>query len=48
MNAVLLAGDIVEQQETFHEAPDSQQGADRLTAARIRVLGVTGSHDVGL
>ncbi len=47
VDAVLLAGDVVEQEDDFHEAyPDLRRGVERLTGAGIRVLGVTGNHDV--
>jgi DNA repair protein SbcD/Mre11 len=47
VDAVLLAGDVVEQEDDFHEAyPDLRRGVERLADAGIRVLGVTGNHDV--
>ena len=47
VDAVLLAGDVVEQEDDFHEAyPDLRHGVERLAGAGIRVLGVTGNHDV--
>jgi len=47
VEAVLLAGDVVEQEDDFHEAyPDLLRGVQRLTEAGIRVLGIAGNHDV--
>ena len=47
VDAVLLAGDVVEQEDDFHEAyPDLLHGVERLAVAGIRVLAVTGNHDV--
>lgn len=47
VEAVLLAGDVVEQEDDFHEAfVDLRHGVDRLAAAGIAVIGVTGNHDV--
>ncbi len=47
MDAVLLAGDVVEQEDDFYEAyRDLRAGVERLTEAGIRVLGVAGNHDV--
>lgn len=47
VDGVLLAGDVVEQEDDFHEAfIDLRQGVEQLTAAGIAVLGVTGNHDV--
>lgn len=47
IDAVLLAGDVVEQEDDFYEAyRDLRAGVERLTQAGIRVLGVTGNHDV--
>ena len=45
--AVLLAGDVVEQEDDFYEAlRDLRHGVERLEASGIPVLGVTGNHDV--
>ena len=47
VDAVLLAGDVVEQEDDFYEAyGDLRRGVDRLAAAGIRVLAVSGNHDV--
>lgn len=47
VDAVLLAGDVVEQADDFHEAfVDLRAGVERLSEAGIAVLGVTGNHDV--
>ena len=47
VDAVLLAGDVVEQENDFYEAyGDLRRGVDRLTKAGIAVLGVSGNHDV--
>ena len=46
-DAVLLAGDVVEQEDDFYEAyGDLRKGAEQLTAAGIPVLAVAGNHDV--
>ena len=46
-DAVLLAGDVVEQEDDFYEAyGDLRRGVDRLAAAGVRVLAVSGNHDV--
>jgi hypothetical protein len=46
VDAVLLAGDVVEQEDDFHEAyPDLRRGVERLTGAGIRVLGAGGAWD---
>ena len=47
VDAVLLAGDVVEQEDDFYEAyGDLRRGVDRLAAAGIAVLAVSGNHDV--
>lgn len=47
VDAVLLAGDVVEQEDDFYEAyGDLRRGVDRLTAAGVPVLAVSGNHDV--
>lgn len=47
VDAVLLAGDVVEQQDDFYEAyGDLRAGVERLVEADIRVIGVAGNHDV--
>lgn len=47
VDAVLLAGDVVEQNNDFYEAyGDLQDGIQQLHAAGIAVLGVAGNHDV--
>ena len=47
VDAVLLAGDVVEQEDDFYEAyGDLRRGVDRLAAAGTRVLAVSGNHDV--
>lgn len=47
VEAVLLAGDVVEQKDDFFEAyRDLKEGVERLADAQIRVLGVSGNHDV--
>ena len=47
VDAVLIAGDVVEQNDDFYEAyPELRTGVDRLAAANIKVLGVVGNHDV--
>ena len=46
-DAVLLAGDVVEQEDDFFEAyGDLSAGVQRLRNAGIDVLGVAGNHDV--
>lgn len=46
-DAVLLAGDVVEEEDDFYEAyGDLAAGVERLLAAGISVLGVAGNHDV--
>jgi len=46
-DAVLLAGDVVEQEDDFYEAyGDLRHGVDRLAAAGVPVLAVSGNHDV--
>lgn len=46
VDAVLLAGDVVEHEDDFYEAfPDLLSGAKRLEAQHIRVLAVSGNHD---
>ena len=47
VDAVLLAGDVVEQEDDFYEAyGDLRRGVDRLADAGIPVLAVSGNHDV--
>ena len=47
VTAVLLAGDVVEQENDFFEAyRELEQGVQRLTEAGIEVIGVAGNHDV--
>ena len=47
VDAVLLAGDVVEQEDDFYEAyRDLRHGVDRLAEAAIPVLAVSGNHDV--
>ena len=47
MDAVLLAGDVVEQEDDFYEAyGDLRHGVERLAAAGVQVLAVSGNHDV--
>ena len=47
VDAVLLAGDVVEQNDDFYEAyGDLAEGVERLTRAGVPVLGVAGNHDV--
>ena len=47
VDAVLLAGDVVEQEDDFYEAyGDLRRGVDRLAAAGVAVLAVSGNHDV--
>ena len=47
VDAVLLAGDVIEQEDDFYEAyGDLRRGVDRLAAAGIPVLAVSGNHDV--
>lgn len=49
VDAVALAGDVVEQENDFFEAyRELHRGVGRLTAAGIRVLGVIGNHDVAV
>jgi len=46
VDAVLLAGDVVEQRDDFYEAYGAlAAGVTRLVEANVRVLGVTGNHD---
>lgn len=47
VDAVALAGDVVERAEDFYEAyRELRDGVQRLAEAGIRVLGVAGNHDV--
>jgi len=47
VDAVLLAGDVVEQNDDFYEAyRDLAEGVARLAAAGVTVIGVAGNHDV--
>jgi len=47
VNAVILAGDVVEREKDFFEAyRELYRGIERLTNAGIQVLGVSGNHDV--
>lgn len=47
VHAVLLAGDVVDQDDDFFEAyADLRAGVERLAAAGVAVLGVAGNHDV--
>ncbi|TVP53139.1 MAG: DNA repair exonuclease [Halomonadaceae bacterium] len=47
VHAVVLAGDLVEDEDDFFEAyRELAQGVERLVAANIRVLGIVGNHDV--
>lgn len=47
VDALLLAGDVVEQDDDFYEAmADLRRGVERLTGAGVRVLAVAGNHDV--
>ncbi|HYW03377.1 MAG TPA: DNA repair exonuclease [Gammaproteobacteria bacterium] len=47
VDAVLLAGDVVEQENDFYEAlADLRGGIEKLTQAGVQVLGVAGNHDV--
>jgi DNA repair exonuclease SbcCD nuclease subunit len=47
VDAVLLAGDVVEQNNDFYEAyGDLAEGVKRLADAGVPVLGVAGNHDV--
>lgn len=47
VNAVVLAGDVVEDEDDFFEAyRELATGVERLLAAGIRILGVVGNHDV--
>lgn len=47
VDAVLLAGDVVEQEDDFYEAyNDLKAGVEKLTQAGIPVIGVAGNHDV--
>lgn len=47
VDALLIAGDVVEQEDDFYEAfADLRQGVERLVEAGIEVIGVTGNHDV--
>lgn len=47
VNAVVLAGDVVEDEDDFFEAyRELATGVERLLAADIRILGVVGNHDV--
>ncbi len=46
VDAVLLAGDVVEQNDDFYEAyPSLRAGVETLAGAGIAVLGVAGNHD---
>ncbi len=47
VRAVLLAGDVVDQEDDFFEAYRAlASGVARLTQAKIEVIGVAGNHDV--
>jgi DNA repair exonuclease SbcCD nuclease subunit len=47
IDIVALAGDLVEQDDDYFEAyRDLRAGVDRLAEADIKVIGVTGNHDV--
>lgn len=47
IDIVALAGDLVEQDDDFFEAyRDLRAGVERLSAAGITVVGITGNHDV--
>ena len=47
VNALVLAGDVVEDEDDFFEAyRELATGLERLLGAGIRVLGVVGNHDV--
>jgi DNA repair exonuclease SbcCD nuclease subunit len=47
VDAVALAGDVVDRENDFFEAfRELHSGVERLAAADIRVLGVVGNHDV--
>lgn len=47
VDAVALAGDVVERADDFYEAyRELRSGVEELAAAGIRVLGVAGNHDV--
>jgi exonuclease SbcD len=47
VDAVVLAGDVVEQNDDFYEAyADLRSGVERLAAAGIPVVAVAGNHDV--
>ena len=47
VDAVVLAGDVVEDEDDFFEAyRELSRGVEQLTGAGIRVLGVVGNHDV--
>ena len=46
VDAVLLAGDVVDQEDDFYEAyGDLRKGVETLSAAGISVLAVAGNHD---
>ena len=47
VDAVLLAGDVVESEKDFFEAfHELRQGVDKLTEAGIQIIAVAGNHDV--
>lgn len=47
VDAVLIAGDVVESEKDFFEGfRELKSGVDRLTAADIQVIAVAGNHDV--
>lgn len=47
VDGVLLAGDVVEDEQDFYEAyADLKKGVENLTGADIPVVGVAGNHDV--
>ena len=49
VNAVLLAGDVVDQGLYYFEAyRELRAGVERLVSADIRILGVAGNHDVNV
>lgn len=49
VTAVLLAGDVVEDEHDFFEAfADLRSGAEELAAAGIALVAVAGNHDVGV
>lgn len=49
VDAVALAGDVVEREDDYYEAyRELKRGVERLASAGVRVVGVAGNHDVNV